>query len=275
MVLAVLIVAFALTAQSYDLMVYLIPHVLPSWDNNRSILWSNWDLMVRTIDLVMAGQTVHYAVPEFYMDMEFDETKTFGERMNSNNLVFLSTSSDISVLETTIVKYLSNEEGRGGRGLGLLFQKTASGECLGNASNDTITSLNKLNEKFQNYKNYIGMDVMDSSVFETYDARNDNWALFPPLRAIHFNYFNSLSDQKVDSAIQLAKKFNTSVSIDISDMSTEFFATCTVFLEIVQKIQNQGLQFKLLINRSMWLQESGSFYGFISSAKQCLDRILF
>ncbi|KAL7716121.1 Uncharacterized protein QTN25_006443 [Entamoeba marina] len=257
---------------SYEMVIYLVPHVLPEWNEDNYKIWGSWKSVLELVDIVLKEQEITYVVPSFYFDIFVDSNNTtFYELMQDKNLVIMDTSPDVEVLKNTIEPYLSTSNLTPKRSLGLLFQKTSSGECLGGFSNDELQNLKNVDESLQQYTNYGGMDVLDFTLFDLFQTTHDSIDYYPHLRTIYFNYFDTFSSTYIDTAIDFCKRFNTTLTIDISDMGSQFFVGCSQFKEILSNIKDNGVDYKLLINRSLWISEWTVILNFL--VQDCLSEI--
>lgn len=269
---------FIIFVSSFELNLYLLPHLSKHWTSNPTILWRNWNLILQTDQFTINTNTVNFIVPSFYLEEKVileGVEKPYYEVMQQYNLIFLHPSSNPSEIETFFTPYLSTDPNAPKRGLGLLFQRTASGKCLGNADENVLNTLKALDEKFRGYANYLGMDIMDGSVIQQFDIRNPLLhKYFPQIRTIHFNNFDTFETTVLDDSIRLAKKYNTTLSIDISDIETENFISCASFKELLLKIEQEGLKYRFLVNRSYWIDNYGHFLIFFANAQSCLGELV-
>ena len=259
---------------SFELNLYVLPHVSKYWTSDPTTLWRNWKLIIQTDQYAINTNSVNFVVPTFYLDetISIEGTQqSYYDMMKQYNLIFLHPSSNPEEIESFFTPYLSTDAAAPKRGLGLMFQRTASGRCFGNANETVLNKLKEMDTKFRTYANYLGMDVMDASVLQQFDIQHSFLEQsFPQIRTIHFNNFDTFESAVLEDAISLAKKFNTSLSIDISDIETENFVSCASFKELLKKIEEQGLTYKFLVNRSYWVENYGNFLIFFANAQNCL-----
>ncbi|BFU25883.1 hypothetical protein EHI8A_025680 [Entamoeba histolytica HM-1:IMSS-B] len=276
MKMIIILISFYIS-YGYELNMYLLPHVLPEWKTDQTKIWKNWKYILDFHEIFMKEITMVYHIPDFYLNQKVNIdtiSTTFYDLMSPYNMTFLTPTSNIEDIKTLLLPYLNHDITAPKRGIGLLFQKTSSGKCLGTATKEDIQKLKSIDDEFKTYENYLGMDIMDASVLQQFDISNDFSSEFPDIRAIHFNYFNTFETSSTDDAIELAKKFHSSISIDISDIETQFFVSCPAFKKILETIIQNGVNYKFMVNRSIWVQNIGAFLSFYNTAQKCLDNLI-
>ena len=247
-----------------------MPHTRPGWNTNKAALWDSWYKIVSGAEKSFSGNTLNYVVPSYYLPLEVNNNKTtYYDSMKDRNLIIVTTSSSIQDIKNSILPYLNNDDGSAKRGLGLLFQNTTSGDCLGQCNTEAITQLKELDTELKGYKNYMGMDVLDSSALIMYLAHMSNSQYFPPIRTVYFNYYNFDNEELYNAAVKLAQKLNTSISIDISDMN-EDTPSCESFNEMKHGLMDKGIDVKVVLNRSYWIDDALAYFNFLFVSSQCL-----
>ncbi|EMH76021.1 hypothetical protein EHI8A_073200 [Entamoeba histolytica HM-1:IMSS-B] len=253
--------------------IFMLPHVLSTWKQPEYKAWEDWKNSLQLYSIYLKNHEFTLTVPTFYMNQTVDENgTTFEELMKEYNLVFIVPNNNITIIEKMVIPWLSKEENTPKKYIGIQFHSVYN-FGFGDSDINYMIELKELDVKLKNkYKNYGGIDVLDYEFFKQYYQKHNNKnSLYPSFRTIYFNYFNSYEKNEINKAIQLCQEINSSISLDISEIDSEYFMDCDSFINILSSIKKAGVNYKLLLNRSLWLKEWFVFLNFFHN--KCVHQI--
>ncbi|ELP85635.1 hypothetical protein EIN_409340 [Entamoeba invadens IP1] len=248
--------------------IYMFPHVLSVWSPTEYTTWDCWESMLSAVKIYLTNDQLEFVVPFYYLDMNVSENQTFIEKMNDYKLVLIPPTNDVTDIEKMMEERLTTLQQP--LSLGIQFhQYTNFG--FGSSTQDDITHLMELDNRLHHYSNYYGMTLLDLNAFQTFVDTNPTITSYPLFHSMYYNYFNGFDKPLFDKTILFAKTYTSILSLDISDIDTSFFTECDMFLTLLEQVQRNGMNYTLLLNRSVWLNQWLVFPRFF--IRSCLSRI--